>query len=149
MKDTSNLLTTNEWSAGEYENIMPLQIFNTIAILTKTYSSIGEQSVRLTKNASSGSYSRITYNQSILNKTITASAHIRTCESTAQLLLLEIDTNRDMLQNRSITIPSNSHGNFSISLDSGSADNKFIIQFSNLGVIGDNIFVDDICLTVI
>ena len=52
MKDTKNLLTHNQWSAGEYENSP--EIFekepNITKICSNDYSDIGEQSIKITKH---------------------------------------------------------------------------------------------------
>ena len=146
MKDNSNLLEHNEWSAGEYNNTIPVTPYNIIGICTNTYSSIGEQSLKLTRNGP-GANARISYNQSIINKTIVASAHIRTESTNAQLLLIELNSSGTIQQNV-VTIPSNTQGTFSVSLISGSNNSKFIIQFSNTGDIGSVIFIDNIILTV-
>ena len=147
MKDTNNLLSHNQWTAGEYENTIPATLANTIGVITNNYSDIGEQSLKLTKNASSGSYSRIIYNQSIINKTVTISAHIRTEDTICQLLLLEVDSNGSTIQSRTVNIPSNSYGTFNISLISGSNNSKFVIHFGNIGGQGSDIYVDNIMLT--
>ncbi|WP_296862196.1 hypothetical protein [uncultured Methanobrevibacter sp.] len=146
MKDTNNLLEYNEWSAGEYNNTIPVTPYNIIGICTNTYSSIGEQSIKLTRNGP-GANARISYNYSIINKTIVASAHIRTESTNAQLLLIELNSSGTIQQNV-VTIPSNTQGTFSVSLISGSNNSKFIIQFSNTGDIGSVIFIDNIILTV-
>ena len=148
MKDTNNLLEYNVWSAGEYGNTIPVILANMLGVITNNYSDIGEQSLKLTKNASSGSYSRIIYNQSIINKTVTVSAHIRTVDTNAQLLLLEFDSDSRTIQTGTVNIPTNSYGTFNISLISGSNNSKFVIQFSNIGGQGSDIYVDDISLTV-
>lgn len=148
MKDNNNLLSHNQWTAGEYGNSIPVMLVNTIGVITNKYSNIGEQSLKLTKNASSGSYSRIIYNQSIINKTVTISAHIRTEDTICQLLLLELDSNGSTIQSRTVNIPSNSYGTFNTSLISGSNNSKFVIHFSNIGGQGSDIYVDDIIFTV-
>ena len=147
MKDTNNLLSHNQWTAGEYENTIPTTLANTIGLITNKYSYIGEQSLKLTKNASSGSYSRIIYNQSIINKTVTISAHIRTEDTICQLLLLELDSNSSTIQSITVNIPSNSYGTFNTSLISGSNNSKFVIHFGNIGGQGSDIYVDNIMLT--
>ena len=148
MKDNNNLLSHNQWAAGEYENTIPVILTNMLGVITNNYSDIGEQSLKLTKNASSGSYSRIIYNQGIINKTVTISAHIRTVDTNAQLLLLELDSNGSTIQSRTVNIPSNTYGTFNTSLISGSNNSKFVIQFSNIGGQGSDIYVDDIIFTV-
>ena len=148
VKDTNNLLSHNQWTAGEYGNTIPVILANMLGVITNNYSDIGEQSLKLTKNAPSGSYSRITYNQSIINKTVTVSAHIRTVDTNAKLLLLELDSNSSTIQSRTVNIPSNSYGTFNTSLISGSNNSKFVIQFSNIGGQGSDIYVDDIIFTV-
>ena len=148
MKDTNNLLTHNQWSAGEYGNTIPVILVNMLGVITNNYSDIGEQSLKLTKNASSGSYSRIIYNQSIINKTVTVSAHIRTVDTKAQLLLSELDSNDNTIQTGTVNIPTNSYGTFTSSLISGSNNSKFVIHFGNIGGQNSDIYVDDISLTV-
>ena len=105
MKDTNNLLTHNQWTCGEYANNP--EMFNIAYLVnrvcTNKYSDIGEQSIKLTKLGSSGSYARVSYNQSIINKTVTASATIKTENATAFLILLEIDDN-NIIQQRNVIL---------------------------------------------
>ena len=146
MKDTNNLLTHNQWSAGEYNKTLPVALFNLEGICTNTYSIIGEQSLKLTRTGA-GANARINYNSSISNKTVVVSAHVRTESTIAHLLLMELNSSGTIQQNI-VAIPSNTQGTFSVSLVSGSTNSNFIIQFSNPGDIGSVIYVDDVSLTV-
>ena len=149
MKDNNNLLSHNQWTAGEYENYP--EIFYTAPmtdrICTNDYSSIGEQSIKLTKLGSPGSYARVSYNQSIINKTVTASVTIKTENATVLLILLERD-GTNIIQQRNVTVPSNSFMNISVSLESTSSNTSFGIQFNNNGDVGSFIHIDNISLTV-
>lgn len=148
MKDNNNLLSHNQWSAGEYENYP--EIFYTAPmtdrICTNEYSSIGEQSIKLTKIADSGAYARVSYDNSIINKTVTASAMIKT-NNRGELILIEISGNNIITTNR-VTIPAGSCAVFTVSLNSGNDNSRFGIQFSNHGDKYSSIYIDDICLSV-
>ena len=148
MKDNNNLLSHNQWSAGEYENYP--EIFYTAPmtdrICTNEYSSIGEQSIKLTKKADSGTYARASYDNSIINKTVTASAMIKT-NSPGQLVLLEISENTLITQNM-VTIPAGSCTVFTVSLNSGNDNSRFGIQFSNHGDKYSSMYIDDLYLSI-
>lgn len=149
MKDTGNLLTYNQWTCGEYENSP--EIFTLAQQVNKTctnkYSDIGEQSIKITKLAVSGSYSRIIYNQSIINKTVTASATIKTEDNSATFFLLELDR-YNVINQKYVTIPSNSFIKVTLLLEGGTSNTLFAIQFNNNGDVNSFIHIDNISLTV-
>ena len=148
VKDNNNLLSHNQWSAGEYENYP--EIFYTAPmtdrICTNEYSSIGEQSIKLTKKADSGTYARASYDNSIINKTVTASAMIKT-NNPGQLVLLEISGNTLITQNM-VTIPAGSCAVFTVSLNSSNDNSRFGIQFSNHGDKYSSMYIDDLYLSI-
>lgn len=131
MKDNNNLLDYNTWSAGEYENTP--EIFYAAPLMSRIcsneWSIIGEQGIKLTKEGPSGAYGRIFYNQSFNNKTITASATIRTYDSAAYLYVLE-SNGPTIVQTRNVFVPANSVSDVSVSLVSGSENTRFGVQFN-------------------
>ena len=147
MKDTNNLLTHNQWSAGEYENTP--EIFSVKPyvnnICTNNYSDIGEQSIKITKLQSSGSYARIMYNNGISNKTVTASATIKTENNSATLILLEIGSN-GLINQQSVDVPANSFTKVNVSLHSTTSNTSFGVQFNNNGNVNSFIHIDNVSL---
>ena len=148
MKDNNNILDYNTWTAGEYENTP--EIFYTAPmtdrICTNDYSSIGEQSIKLTKKADSGTYARVSYDNSIINKTVTASAMIKT-NNPGELILIEFSGNNIITTNR-VTIPAGSCAVFTVSLNSGNDNSRFGIQFSNHGDKYSSMYIDDLYLSI-
>ena len=149
MKDTANLLNHSQWSAGDYDNTNIYNTLNTIrttnAFYTNEYSGIGEYSIKMIKQAATGAYCRVKYNNSIHNKTVVTSAAIKTNNYNSQLILLEIK-NDTIIQQETVVIPANTEGIFTVSLVAGNDNDSFIIQFNNLGPIDSFIHVDDVCL---
>lgn len=147
MKDTNNLLNFNYWSAGEYENKLNYMItIDSGAIITNEYSDIGESSIkqiRTADGASGGSYIRINYNNSIINKTITASATIKTTDYDVDVIIGE---KADVTNAYSTVVPANSCRNVSVSLVSSSSNTSFFIQVNNRGNKNSVVYVDNISL---
>lgn len=146
MKDNDNVLNYNIWSAGEYENNPEIFYGNPIIsrICTNEWSIIGEQGIKLTKKNSSESYVRIYHNQSFINKTVTASATIKTYNSAAYLYLFEANSS-GFIQSRSVFVPANSVSKVNVSLVSGSNNTRFGVQFNIVEDTG-SINIDNIKL---
>ena len=146
MKDNDNVLNYNIWSAGEYENNPEIFYGNPITsrICANEWSIIGEQGIKLTKKNSSESYVRIYHNQSFIDKTVTASATIKTYNSAAYLYLVEANSS-SIIQSRSVFVPANSVSNVNVSLVSGSNNTRFGVQFNIVEDTG-SINIDNIKL---
>ena len=147
VKDTNNLLDHNTWSSGEYNNNP--EIFNlapsTMRIVSNEYSNIGESSIRLTKTAASGAYARITHTENLSNKTVTASAHIRSATQKATMIIIELNGS-SIVQQASVDVPANTSKTVSVSLNTGNSCSAIAVQFNNNDGKDSIIFVDDISL---
>lgn len=147
MKDTNNLLDHNTWSSGEYNNNP--EIFNlapsTMRIVSNEYSNIGESSIRLTKTVASGAYARITHTENLSNKTVTASAHIRSATKKATMIIIELNGS-SIVQQASVDVPANTSKTVSVSLNTGNSCSAIAVQFNNNDGKDSIIFVDDISL---
>lgn len=151
MKDTNNLLTHNQWSAGEYENK------NTIfdksnkmkEALSNSYSNIGEQSIKITKQES-GAYSRLFYLDNIINKTFTVSASIKSNKYyDTQFILAESYNTGKTIQAKAVTIPKNTTSkNVSVTLTTSSICEAVSIQINiNYAPEGTSCYIDNLNLT--
>ncbi|MCR5026981.1 MAG: hypothetical protein K6A34_06040 [Methanobrevibacter sp.] len=147
VKDNNNLLDYNTWSCGEYNNNP--EIFNvapnTIRTVSTEYSNIGESSIRLTKTADSGAYSRITHTENLSNKTVIASAHIRSATQKSVLIIIEFNGS-SVIQQASVDVPANTSKKVNVSLNTGNSCSAVGVQFNNNDGNGSIIFVDDISL---
>ena len=152
VKDNKNLLTYNQWSAGEYENspdifVVKYYIKN---INTPEYSDIGELSIKLTRTengGTGGSYGQISYENSIPNKTLTASATIKTKETEVDMILLDKLSTQEF-KAKYVRVPTNFCGNVNVSLESNELNSSFAIQFNNRGNKNDFLYVDNTSLII-
>ena len=147
MKDTNNLFSYNQWTAGEYNNnLNDFTLNNTQQqqnIISNDYSKIGESSLKMI-SSQTGDYIRIWYSNELKNKNVTSKIHIKS-EETIDVLLREYDSNNTLISLKHTTF--SGCGNVSLSLtSSNTTNNKFLLQISNIPK-DKIVYVDDIMLT--
>ena len=132
MKDKTNLLNHDQF-------------------LSKDYSDIGEQSIKITKKQTQSSYSRLVYLDNIINKTFTVSATIKSNKNyTTQLILGESYSTGQVISIKTVNIPSNTASNVSVTLTTSSICEVLFIQInSNDSPANTFYYIDNINLSLI
>lgn len=149
MKDTNNLLTDNQWSGTDYlgnnTGFVGYNTANTLREPTNEWSSLGENSLRITRLTNSSYWVRVYYSNSIKSKIVTAKATIKTTNSNVKAYLFEIDGSATV-QTIEVTIPAGTVFNVNLSLTSGNNNTRFALHTSTLGPIGDVYYIDNISI---
>lgn len=148
MKDTSNLLDYNQWSAGEYENNTNPFITNTSIIQSSNqYSVIGEQSLKILKKSTTGNHVYTILNYAEHGKVVTLSVMVRSGNEYVNLQFIEQEGNTN-IKTSSVKIPANTVSKASTSLTTSNSNTRLRIQFSSADEVDSCIYIDDINLTV-
>ena len=138
MKDTTNLLDYNVWSAGEYTN--NTQVYNTNGIIqtSKEHSFIGENSLKII--TTSGAIAAYTPSITVAsNKTYTLSCILYNPESQVNVVLA---SNKGTFSSVAVP-PSGSPQRISISYNT-SDDSSLICRWN---LFSNYCFIDDVSLT--
>lgn len=139
MKDTTNILTYNQWSCGDYNGIN--EFYNEAAELTNKYSSIGEYSIKA-KRTSSRWWSDTIIS---LPRTGQYTLSCKILNKTGVYAVLRLLQDGDIVGDVSIP-PTDSF--VSVSLTSTFTNtNNCRIRLLNYGL--DELFIDDMVLTSI
>ena len=144
MKDTTNLLDYNPYSAGEYSNDLS-GIYRTNAnheiIISNEWSYIGETSFRIRSKSADATNFIINRASREINSVLTLQANIKVIRGTIQLRLQEISTNIMT----DVNIPAGSTGEFTVSRTISSTQQ---VQATLLTRSADALFyIDNIRLT--
>lgn len=149
MKDTNNLLTDNQWSGSDYlENNTGFTGYNSTNTLRESvneWSSIGENSLRITRLTSSSHWVRVYYSNSIKSKIVTGKATIKTTDSSVTVSLLELNGGTTV-QTATVVVPAGTVFNVNLSLTSGDANTRFALHTVSGGNIGDVYYIDDLSI---
>ena len=105
------------------------------------YSINGERSLKIIKSGEGNTYARITYNESVIQKTITLTGTIKN-SGQCSITLFEFDSS--IISQEAIIIPANSDTDFSLTLETGSQNASIILQF--LGY--NDFFIDNLKLII-
>lgn len=141
MKDNNNLLSHNQWSAGEYENSKAQSMdWGATVYKTNEYSIVGESSLKVIRTESTHGV-RFNYSNSIINKTITARLSLRT-ENTIWVALREMNSNDVINQT---TSSFTGIGDVELLLSSSNNNSSFQIQLYGIPD-GNIVFVDNLRL---
>lgn len=150
MKDNTNLLDYNQWSATEYgENLDYLYNDNNKITVqpTKEWSEIGENSLKIKNNINKGDWFRIWYNNTLPNKTVTLKITIRTSPNNIGQVMLQELNNWDTINATSVQIPKDTVEDIELSLVASNNHTRFAIYIKNYDVSNSDVFVDNISLT--
>lgn len=136
MKDTTNILTYNQWSCGDYNGING---FYNEAELTNKYSSIGEYSIRA-KRTSSRWWSDTIIS---LPRTGQYTLSCKILNKSGAVAVLRLLQNSDILVGISIPV-TDSFTSFSLT---GTFTNLNDCRIRLLNYSSDDLFIDDMVLT--
>ena len=139
MKDTTNLLNHNQWSAGEYQENIQGYDTNCIIQTSKEYSKIGENSLKVINNTS-GTKSMYTSAFTVAsNKTYTLSCILFNPESMVNVVLI---SNKGTYTVVSV-YPSDNPQRISVSYNT-TDDSSLACRWN---IFSDYCFIDDVSLT--
>ena len=144
VKDKNNLLTFNQWTCTDYlKNTEGFSNSPACGIESSTeYAVNGERSLKITKLDDRNSYTRITYNKPLIEKTITFSGTINT-KGNMNITIFEMYNNVDINVSR-INIPSGVTQEFAVSLTTSAQNDYFIFQ----ALITDDTYWDNLQLNI-
>lgn len=147
MKDKNNILNHNAWSVGEYNHTITEFQPNIVGCVniesTNNYSSIGEESLKITRLSQSGYSTYLLQPFTEHNALVTVSATYKTSNNIAILMVLERGNN-SIQQEVYTTIPENTTQKTTVTLTTGDEVDSFRIQLYTKDNIGSSIFVDDL-----
>lgn len=149
MKDNNNILNHNAWSVGEYNHTITEFLPNVVGCVniesTNQYSSIGEESLKLTRLSQNGYSMYLLQPFTEHNVLVTVSATYKTSNNDAVLMAIEQGNN----VNHQVftTIPANTTQKTTITLTTGDAVERLRLQLYTHDVVGSSIFVDDLKIT--
>lgn len=144
MKDTNNLLSYNQWSCGEYENILT-GVNNGAGqntVISNTWSSIGENSFKISRIGESSSWSECRVNTN--KNEITASCDILALSYCT--LSVVVDYSDNSQNHNSVSIhSSNSVQNVSVHFENNT--NKTVVKASlRISNVTSLVYVDNLKL---
>ena len=140
MKDTTNLLNHNQWSAGEYQENTQGYDTNCIIQTSKEYSKIGENSLKVINNTSSTKSAYTPTFTVASNKIYTLSCIIFNPETQVNVVLL---SNKGTYSSVEVP-PSNTPRRVSVSYNT-TDDASLMCRWN---IFSDYCFIDDVSLTV-
>ena len=151
MKDTSNLLTHDQWSCTEYTLSTTgfLGGIGTRRESTNTWSKIGESSLKATKLGSTQTGFRVEY-PGTLTGTVTGKLTLLSNSNKNTIIILySTNSNGEIVDSTLLDVISpNIPVTVSLNIPANNTATTYAINITNYGDIGCLTFVDDISLSV-
>lgn len=153
MKDKTNLLSYNQWSATDYLNNTNDFTYDPLVIKAEQnnqFSTIGENSLKITllsTTSSTGKRVRIYCEDKLISKTLNLTCNIKTNNCICEIFLVE-EFNITPITQRIVRVPENTSKSIKMSLDTSSNENSvYFIQFY-IGCVNIPVYIDNINLSL-